>query len=95
MARILLILSLSTLLAVALLVAVLLWGRLDSAEIGLHGALAMGLGAVLSLGLGGGLMALVFLQRPPGLRRQPARRPRRAAARALAVIAVVTGSAMP
>lgn len=60
MARILLILSLSTLLAVALLVAVLLWGRLDSAEIGLHGALAMGLGAVLSLGLGGGLLALVF-----------------------------------
>jgi hypothetical protein len=60
MPRVLLVLTLSALLAVALLVAGLLWWRLEAVEIGLHGALALGFGAVLSLGLGGGLMALVF-----------------------------------
>ncbi len=60
MPRALLVLTLSALLAVALLVAGLLWWQLEAVEIGLHGALALGLGAVLSLALGGGLMALVF-----------------------------------
>ncbi len=60
MPRILLVLTLSALLAVALVVAGLLWWRLEDVDIGLHGALALGFGAVLSLGLGGGLMALVF-----------------------------------
>ena len=60
MPRVLVVLILFALLAVALLMAGLLWWRLEAVEIGLHGALALGFGAVLSLGLGGGLMALVF-----------------------------------
>ncbi len=60
MPRVLLVLTLFALLAVALLVAGLLWWRLEDVEIGWRGLLALGFGAVLSLGLGGGLMTLVF-----------------------------------
>ncbi len=36
------------------------WLRLDGVEMSIHGWIALGLGAVISLLLGGGLMALSF-----------------------------------
>ena len=36
------------------------WNRLGSTEIGLHGWIALGLGVLATLVIGGGLMALVF-----------------------------------
>jgi hypothetical protein len=60
MQRFLLILGLGGLLMIATLVAALLWWQLEDTEIGLHGVLALGLGAAASLGLGAGLMSLVF-----------------------------------
>ncbi|MGF1463589.1 MAG: hypothetical protein ACFB2Z_10560 [Maricaulaceae bacterium] len=37
------------------------WQALDGVEMSVHGYIALGLGAVLSLALGGGLMSLVFI----------------------------------
>ena len=53
-------LILGGLLVAALAVAVLMWFAVGDTEISFHGFLAMGLGALLSLVLGVGLMALVF-----------------------------------
>ena len=36
------------------------WRELGAVEIGVHGLIALGLGAVLTFGLGAGLMALMF-----------------------------------
>jgi hypothetical protein len=36
------------------------WQELGEVEIGVHGLIALGLGAVLTFGLGAGLMALMF-----------------------------------
>ena len=36
------------------------WRELGEVEIGVHGLIALGLGAVLTFGLGAGLMALMF-----------------------------------
>jgi ABC-type anion transport system duplicated permease subunit len=49
--------------AVSVVVAVIasLWSRLGESEISLAGWLAMALGVILTLGLGIGLMALVFI----------------------------------
>jgi hypothetical protein len=44
----------------AILVAIFLWWSLGDVDISLHGLIAMTLGCVLSLALGGGLMFLVF-----------------------------------
>lgn len=60
MARMLLILSLGGLLVVALVWAGWVWMRLGDAELSTNGIVAMVLGIVFSIVVGGGLMALVF-----------------------------------
>jgi hypothetical protein len=55
-----LIAALGVLLIAALAAAAYLWSSLAEVEIGFHGVLALVLGVLLSLVLGGGLMALVF-----------------------------------
>ena len=54
---ILLVLSLSGILAAALVFALAGW---DSSSMSIHGWIALGLGTFLSLDVGGGLMALTF-----------------------------------
>ena len=56
----LLILALGGLLATSLSLAAYLWWEMGEVDIGIHGLIALILGALLSLALGGGLMALVF-----------------------------------
>ncbi|WP_193369233.1 hypothetical protein [Pelagibius marinus] len=51
---------LAVFLLVTLLAGIYLWWSLSDVDISLHGLLAMTLGSVLSLALGGGLMFLVF-----------------------------------
>lgn len=51
---------LAILLLAALLAGIYLWWSLGDVDISLHGLLALTLGSVLSLALGGGLMFLVF-----------------------------------
>lgn len=41
-------------------VSVWIWRQLGDIEMGLHGYIALGLGALFTLVIGGGLMALVF-----------------------------------
>jgi len=60
MRKIALIAALGALLAAALAAAAYLWWRMAEVEMGFHGIVALILGALLSLLLGGGLMALVF-----------------------------------
>ena len=55
-----LIAGLGGLLIVALLAAAFLWWSLADVEISLHGMIALALGCLISLLLGGGLMFLVF-----------------------------------
>lgn len=54
------ILFLLGLLAAAVAVAVWVWQEMGQVEIGMHGLIAIGLGAVLTFLLGAGLMALMF-----------------------------------
>jgi len=56
----LLVISLVGLLILAIALAAYTWWRMADVEIGVHGLIALILGAVFSLLLGGGLMALVF-----------------------------------
>ena len=56
----LLIAALVGMLGVALLVTLLMWFDIDDTEISIHGIIALVLGVVFSLGIGGGLMFLVF-----------------------------------
>jgi hypothetical protein len=60
MARILglVVIALGT--AVAVWLTLEIWGRAGDAEISWQGWLAMGLGVVVTAGLGGGLMTLIF-----------------------------------
>jgi hypothetical protein len=51
---------LAALLVATLVAAIYLWWSLGDVDIGLHGLIAMTLGGLLSLALGGGLMFLVF-----------------------------------
>jgi hypothetical protein len=51
---------LAAFLVVTLLAAIYLWWSLGDVDISLHGLIAMTLGALVSLALGGGLMFLVF-----------------------------------
>ena len=60
MQNVLLVLALIGLLLLTILFGAYMWGRLDDVQIGAHGFLALGLGVLLSLGLGIGLMSLVF-----------------------------------
>lgn len=60
MRTILMIATLGGLLAAALAVALWLWWAMGDVDIGVHGLIALFLGVVVSLALGGGLMALVF-----------------------------------
>ena len=55
-----LIAVLGTLLLVTLLAGIYLWWSLGEVDISIHGLIAMTLGCVVSLALGGGLMFLVF-----------------------------------
>lgn len=55
-----LIALLALLLLATLLAGIYLWWSLGDVEISLHGLLALTLGCVVSLALGGGLMFLVF-----------------------------------
>lgn len=54
---VLLVLSLSGILAAALVFALAGW---DASSMSIHGWIALGLGTFLSLAVGGGLMALTF-----------------------------------
>lgn len=56
----LLVLSLFGLLTLAIASGVYSWWRMADVQIGVHGLIALILGAVFSLLLGGGLMALMF-----------------------------------
>lgn len=60
MKTVLLAVSLLTLLTLAIIGAVYVWDRIGDIEMSLMGVLAMSAGIVLSLGLGMGLMFLVF-----------------------------------
>ncbi len=51
---------LAVLLLASLVAGLYLWWSLGEVDIGLHGFIALTLGCVLSLALGGGLMFLVF-----------------------------------
>jgi hypothetical protein len=66
MRTILLVVALGGLLAVSLSLAAYLWWDIGHVEMGIHGLIAMVLGALLSLALGGGLMALVFYSHKRG-----------------------------
>jgi hypothetical protein len=44
----------------AIAISVWVWRQLGDAEMGVHGYIALGLGALFTLLIGGGLMALVF-----------------------------------
>lgn len=52
--------SLGTILVVALVMAVDVIAGMGESEMSVHGWIAMGIGVVVTLVLGGGLMALVF-----------------------------------
>ena len=60
MRTLLLILSLGGLLLGAVAFGAYMWWQLDDVDIGTHGMVALVLGTLFSLALGGGLMALVF-----------------------------------
>ncbi len=60
MRSVLLIISLIGLLVLAIAGGAYVWWSMADVDIGIHGLIAMILGAVFSLILGGGLMALVF-----------------------------------
>ncbi|HEX9791600.1 MAG TPA: hypothetical protein VGA60_13155 [Kiloniellales bacterium] len=62
----LLVAALGVMLAVSLSLAAYLWWDIGQVEMGIHGLIAMVLGALLSLLLGGGLMALVFYSHKRG-----------------------------
>jgi hypothetical protein len=62
----LLIVTLGILLALSLSFAAYLWWDMGEVEMGIHGLIALILGATLSLALGGGLMALVFYSHKHG-----------------------------
>jgi hypothetical protein len=62
----LLVAALGVMLAVSLSLAAYLWWDIGEVEMGIHGLIAMVLGALLSLLLGGGLMALVFYSHKRG-----------------------------
>ncbi len=51
---------LGAILAVAIVMAVDVWSGAGDTGMSVHGYIAMGLGAIVTLLLGGGLMALVF-----------------------------------
>ena len=53
--------SLAALLVISILVAVAMWFEVKGAQISLNGIIAMVVGSILSLGLGIGLMTLVFM----------------------------------
>lgn len=61
-----LILALFGILAIAIAAGVYLWWSMAEVDIGIHGLIALVLGAIFSLGLGGGLMALVFYSHRKG-----------------------------
>ena len=44
----------------AVVVSVWIWGEIGDTPIGVHGYIALGLGVVATLVIGGGLMGLVF-----------------------------------
>ncbi len=60
MRTVLLVISLVGLLVLAIASGAYTWWRMADVQIGIHGLIALILGAVFSLILGGGLMALVF-----------------------------------
>jgi hypothetical protein len=62
----LLIVVLGAMLAAATILAVRGWMRLEGVEMSLYGVIALVLGVVLSLALGIGLMALVFISSRKG-----------------------------
>ena len=51
---------LGALLVATLVISVFMWSDLGDVEISFHGMLALALGVIVTLGLGIGLMALVF-----------------------------------
>jgi len=51
---------LAALLVAALVAGIYLWWRLGDVDISIHGLIALTLGCLVSLALGGGLMFLVF-----------------------------------
>jgi len=55
-----LVITLFALLALAAVGAIIVWTRIGDVAISMHGFLALGLGVLLTFGLGAGLMFLVF-----------------------------------
>ncbi len=66
MRTVLLALALFGILSIAMAAGAYLWWSMAEVDIGIHGLTAMILGAIFSLGLGGGLMALVFYSHRKG-----------------------------
>ena len=60
MHRLLLPIILLGLLAISALAAASIWGGMANISLGAHGWVALGLGVVFSMVIGGGLMALAF-----------------------------------
>lgn len=57
---VLLILSLGGLAVLAVVLTLQVWGGLGGTDMSIHGWIALALGVVFTLGIGGGLMALAF-----------------------------------
>jgi len=71
----LLIAVLFVVLAAAIFAGIYLWSSMSDVDIGLHGVVALTLGCLVSLALGGGLMFLVFYSSRHGHDEQQHRRP--------------------
>jgi hypothetical protein len=63
---ILLIIALGGLAVIAGVWAVQVWGGMGGVEMSIHGWIALGLGVLFTLGIGGGLMALAFFSSKRG-----------------------------
>jgi hypothetical protein len=60
------VLSLVGLLALAIYIAIDVWGALEGTDISTHGWIALGAGVIVTFGLGAGLMFLVFYSNRQG-----------------------------
>ena len=67
---------LAVILVATLLAGIYLWWSLGDVDISIHGLIAMTLGCLVSLALGGGLMFLVFYSNRRGHDEQQQRGPR-------------------
>ncbi|MGE0724122.1 MAG: hypothetical protein AB7O45_07095 [Alphaproteobacteria bacterium] len=66
MPRYVIVVLLLAVLALVAIVAAMVWEGIDATPFGTHGWIALTIGVVLSFGVGGGLMALLFFSSRSG-----------------------------